>query len=372
MAEKLIIKNWGPIKDIDLNINKVTVIIGQQGTGKSIIAKLLYVLSSSEFLFNKEKERKNIIESYGFFFKKNTFISYQTINFEVKREKGIFFVKFTGKDRAFLENIFNTKSTLSGDNFDAFKSWFVFRNQIENLTGEYKYVPAERIALASTLRSIRETANRSIYKGNFDQYILDFANYYDKASENISSLEIPHLKNVLFKKENGNEKVNFNGENLFLYQTSSGFQVSIPLVILLEYYSKQTEGINKFIIEEPELNLFPEAQSKLIKYFIEKINSGNNQMIITTHSPYILTTLNNLIEASKIGTLRGKTSKVQNILPKKQWLNRKDVSVYQLLANGKSANIIAEDGSIKAENIDSVSNIINTEYDNLTQIKYGK
>lgn len=38
---RLIIKNIGPIKDVDIKLNKVNVFIGQQSSGKSTIAKII-------------------------------------------------------------------------------------------------------------------------------------------------------------------------------------------------------------------------------------------------------------------------------------------------------------------------------------------
>ena len=43
MREKLIIKNFGPIKSVDLDLGKITVLIGEQATGKSTIAKVLSI-----------------------------------------------------------------------------------------------------------------------------------------------------------------------------------------------------------------------------------------------------------------------------------------------------------------------------------------
>ena len=50
-----------------------------------------------------------------------------------------------------------------------------------------------------------------------------------------------------------------------------------------------------FLLEEPELNLFPSAQNKLVMYVIDKSIANNHRVLLTTHSPYILTSLNNLI-----------------------------------------------------------------------------
>ena len=44
--ERLIVKNFGPIKEVDINLAKVTVFIGEQASGKSVLAKLATLLSN--------------------------------------------------------------------------------------------------------------------------------------------------------------------------------------------------------------------------------------------------------------------------------------------------------------------------------------
>ena len=41
MNEKLIVKNFGPIREAELDLKKLTVFIGPQGSGKSTLAKLV-------------------------------------------------------------------------------------------------------------------------------------------------------------------------------------------------------------------------------------------------------------------------------------------------------------------------------------------
>ena len=40
--QKIIIKNFGPVKDAEIEIKKVLILIGEQASGKSTIAKLIY------------------------------------------------------------------------------------------------------------------------------------------------------------------------------------------------------------------------------------------------------------------------------------------------------------------------------------------
>jgi predicted ATP-dependent endonuclease of OLD family len=361
LSEKLIIKNFGPIKSVELELKKVTVLIGEQGTGKSALAKLLYVLSNYFFLFGNDDERKTIIESYGLFFRPDTEINYNTDYYSVTCQFGKFAIELKDDVKKAYENIKEKPNSILID-------WF------DKLISDYIYVPAERIALTPIVRMLN-APSRTLYRGSFDEFIVDFAQDYDTARRKIHEYVIPHLNNVVFKMVNGLEKVVFNNEELFLDQTSSGFQVSIPFVVLMAYYI-QIKSINKFIIEEPELNLFPTAQYELIKFFIEKVNPINSSVLVTTHSPYILTSLNNLIQAYLTGNKRGRKQKTTDIIPHKYWLNLKDVTAYMLKYDDAAKgvvheNILDEDGLIKAEKIDGVSRILNEEFDKLLNIEFG-
>jgi predicted ATPase len=131
------------------------------------------------------------------------------------------------------------------------------------------------------------------------------------------------------------------------------------------------------IIEEPELNCFPTTQKKMMEHFISKIKyeipSGFDyycRLIITTHSPYILTSLNNMMYAYKVG--QSHADEVDKIIEKKYWLNPDDVSVYMMLANGECEDIFdREEGMIKAEKIDEVSRKLNSQFDLLQDIELG-
>lgn len=367
MKEKLIIKNFGPIKNVELELGRFNVLIGEQATGKSAITKLLYVISGIDFLSNPSK-RNDLIESYGLFFKKDSKIKYVTKDYTIIYNSGKFDVKFSKKlTENISEELTTTKKLVSKGNYDILISFFIFNKLIQKDIKGYHYIPAERIALANALRLLLNTANRSVFKNNFDQYIIDFANAYNIASEKISNLQIPHLKNVVFEKINGFDKVKFNDEILFLYQASSGFQVSIPLVVFLEHYNGLKMGVNKFLIEEPELNLFPTAQYHLIKFFAEKLNQSKNSISLTTHSPYILTSLNNLMYAYNVG--QKNKEEVSKIIEEKYWVNPNDVSAYMLLSNGTAESIIDSEGLIRASKIDGISGILNKEFNDIMNIE---
>ena len=56
MDEQLIVKSFGPVKDLDITFKKVTLFIGDQGTGKSCVAKLFSMFKWLE----KVLSQKNI------------------------------------------------------------------------------------------------------------------------------------------------------------------------------------------------------------------------------------------------------------------------------------------------------------------------
>lgn len=89
--------------------------------------------------------------------------------------------------------------------------------------------------------------------------------------------------------KNGNILVNENGKQYDLEDKGSGFQRTVMLSMLQVLSNISLSNLDNNIvlcIDEPELNLHPKAQEKLIEA-IQKL-SKNIQVIITTHSPYIL------------------------------------------------------------------------------------
>lgn len=80
---------------------------------------------------------------------------------------------------------------------------------------------------------------------------------------------------------------------------SSGQQEVVWILNVIFYYLRNNKKAY-FIIEEPESHLFPNAQKLIAEFISLARNNGRNQVFITTHSPYILGTVNNLLYADKI------------------------------------------------------------------------
>ena len=104
---------------------------------------------------------------------------------------------------------------------------------------------------------------------------------------------------------------------------------------------------SKVIIEEPELNLFPNTQQELIYYMLSVLNSDerDHQLVLTTHSPYILFSLNNCMMGGlvKDNIPEDERSKFASC---RAWIDPKKVSIYEI-HNGSLKSIQDEDGIIE-------------------------
>ena len=101
-------------------------------------------------------------------------------------------------------------------------------------------------------------------------------------------------------------------------------------------------------------------------------NLTDTTLFITTHSPYILTSFNNLIYAYSVASKSGEKEKVSKVIDKNFWLNPDKVNAFYV-KRGEIEDIMdIEENLIKAEIIDEISNEINREFDALLDIEVGE
>ena len=212
-----------------------------------------------------------------------------------------------------------------------------------------------------------------IRSSNLPISIVEFGQKFNKIIEPLFSLKYDFLDvEFLFSKGNNEHKVRTKKAIVSFYEAASGLKSVLPLLVNLDntnYYNSRGNFLH--IIEEPEQNLFPVTQNELVKYIQGNCSTTNNSYFLTTHSPYILSSLNNLMFAYQVGNKENNTEKVNEIIDKKYWLNPKDVSAYMLTTDGSYENIIDKDGLIKTSKIDQVSKILNEEFDKVFNIDLG-
>ncbi|GHU90352.1 hypothetical protein FACS1894155_08610 [Bacteroidia bacterium] len=341
MQESIIIRNFGPIKDIEIqNISPFTVFIGESGSGKSTIMKVIVLFRWIYKWVNIRSYLKhaNISKSpFSFDFKAllndNGLIEYLKNNTEIVYKKGETTIHYKSK--------LGTSPIVSQEELSLEKMCFIAdkRNIIPDIL-------ANKVSLQSDFY-LKETLDDTLLSLNkIVQLDIDYLGikFVAKKVNGIPKYEIENINNT--------EKYAIN-----LYNASSGTQTLIPLSIIVEYFSKHYDFKDRFNdivfdymrrndslkdfkatqnigdikhknihihIEEPELSLYPESQRSLINFIVsrclvEKHNDYNMSVMLATHSPYIINHLNLLIKAHDKNKLVGGAK-----------LNYDDIAVYQV------------------------------------------
>lgn len=157
---------------------------------------------------------------------------------------------------------------------------------------------------------------------------------------------------------NGEERI-FIGERKYvkINFASSGQQEAVWILNLIFYYLSKNKKM-LFIIEEPESHLFPESQ-KFMTELIALAGNVGNDVVVTTHSPYVLGTLNNLLYASQVKDVAG----VSGVIPRCYWLERAHFDALFVRDGRVESCMNDEIQLIQNEKIDEISKVINKEMD---------
>ncbi|GEM56521.1 hypothetical protein B0A58_13955 [Flavobacterium branchiophilum NBRC 15030 = ATCC 35035] len=335
---KLIVKNFGPLKDIEIEVRDMVTFIGAQASGKSTLAKLLSIFEDVDF---REEDKASFEEAL----KKYSIYSY------LNEESSISYIKGTIH--------FQYQSIQFSEVNEEKIRW-------KSSTIHSIFIPTERAFLHLIAENTLGLINNNV---QIPKHLLNSGQDYEKAIQTIKELPLNIIdKNIKYKREGKTSYIYHNEtEKIDLLESASGLQSIIPILLLVEYANTLKDNYNfNFVVEEPELNLYPKAQHELISYLIKNCLTERRNLILTTHSPFILASLNNLLLAYDKG--QSKPKEVAKIIKKESWLNPKKFIAYQL-KNGKAYKIMDDKlGQIKENMIDSISNDFSDEFDKLLEV----
>lgn len=180
-----------------------------------------------------------------------------------------------------------------------------------------------------------------------------------------------------YRYSNGVERLLISdGASIDLNYASSGQQETVWPLNLMFYYLPQKKK-TFLIFEEPESNLYPDAQ-RTIGELLALFRNAGNQVMVTTHSPYLLGTFNYLLmggqcEAAGLADGIRETLETDYRLTPDFWLSPATTDAY--FVNGGSMDDAKTDVDgvrmIKNELIDGVSEDINAVSDLLLGKLYG-
>lgn len=250
------------------------------------------------------------------------------------------------------------------DQFEVFKSKIFLNDAL--------YIPAERTILNLLKQAPFSFQNLKI---PIPQHLLSYGHKYEIAANEIRELDLsfihPHSK---YKLQDNIDRIYFSSnKSVKLTESASSFQSIVPILLPILNEREDENKQYSFVIEEPETNLYPKAQYDLIK-FLEKdreddlgwIDKGSIHTY-TTHSPFILTALNNMLYAFKKGNNANDNvkKKISKIIDQKNWISPDDFSAYEI-KNGKAKSIFdRKKGLIKENSIDVISEEIIEDFRNI-------
>ena len=423
--QRLIIKKFGPIENCDIDVKDFLVLTGPQASGKSTVAKSVFFFNYlKDILFQyviKTNQRKSLFESRSlkesFVFEvRNAFV--QSFGENVGNTDTS--IKFVYDNGRFVEVTFNESNAgelivvpkldnelskaiemldneikengiKNADDIRKIIYSDIFKNDMEIL-----YIPAGRSLLTLLSAQIgylysvmddRQKSTMDYCTQNYLERVLQIKSYFDRGpsqllkkelnnnsniDEAILKMAIAKIEEILkgeYKNSDGEELLKLSdSEFIKLNYASSGQQEAVWITNMLFYYMLGNMK-TYFIIEEPESHLFPEAQ-KAITELISIAKNDKNKVLITTHSPYILGSINNLLYAEKIGKSKNKEM-VEELVSPHMWLSHSVMGAYYL-ANGVLENILDEEyQDINHDVIDGVSSVINETYEKLTDLNLG-
>ncbi len=380
------------LKSATIKMGKITVLIGEQASGKSILAKFQYFFWNYQSdLFNAKSLSKESMTLYNEdkvdeLFKLFSLTNKNPAPFKIEYRSGdikITLERVMAGDKPiittsdFLKELYEekkldynkykedvekaqTEEEMPSIEFRRRSYWMSskerrkFRESIPTVL----YVPAIR----SFFSTIKENVFALLAEEaeSLDPLMIEFGYFFEYAKrinqrssiyggKKIGLRRVRIIKDILkgdFIQENDEDIIRTDWGDVELRHASSGQQESLPLILSLLYFpsSFMQKDNQLIIIEEPEAHLFPTAQKRILEEIVKVTQDRSCSVLIATHSPYIPTCLNN---------------EIQFAINKEKPL---DVKAY-CVSKGKAKNIyLKKEYMIDTDQIDSVSEEIMSEY----------
>jgi hypothetical protein len=379
---KLYLNNFGPFEEAEVELKPLTVFIGRNSTGKSMLSYLLWALSSAEPLPDRieagwepvveiaekvvRRVKEGIIESEDFeeFVKALVKVLADALKHGLEeRFRYAFGVELRelvriGRDKAVIEVHgscakirFSLEDEVKIEEFDLCVEGMLRKVDVRVLRGGYvhvdygSYLKKHRVYSIVDVRNLvvellayhtaaefhglalvtpyltcmlpdsRAGITRTLLKPYISPTLLsgvlgvdsEYVSTYFRLAEWLSRNPwVVDLIRPLLEELGVTIDVRFESGVYNIYVKSwsnkvmpiamapSGVREAITVALAL----LMVEPINVFI-EEPEAHLHPRAQRSLAKIISRAVNMGKN-VIVTTHSDYLISALNNLIALSQL------------------------------------------------------------------------
>jgi predicted ATP-dependent endonuclease of OLD family len=178
-----------------------------------------------------------------------------------------------------------------------------------------------------------------------------------KGKGELASLAVRLEKEVI----GGEIAISDSGDIVYHPSKSHGLRINLAaslvkslssLIVYLRYQSKVGDLL---IIDEPEMNLHPDNQRRIARFFCELVNSGVD-VLMSTHSDYIIREINNSIVLKQESMVAVREKHGYSDL---ETLSSNDVSVVLFKSDGTPVHVDVGDLGFSVESIDDEINALN-------------
>jgi len=351
-------KDFMSLKNKKISFSKgINIFIGENGSGKSQIIKLLYGVldANNQVALDKEdadyEKQRAIASSLTDVFKTTMLGNLVT---KLKKETQVD-IELTAYDISFKFGA-TVKKEVAKTTIP-FAKTFVEKKNI--------FIPAKEVL--------------SFFPGFRVMYEKKYLQF-DKCYYNLcKALEEPLSKSTSFNEDtiNNLEKI-LNGkikiiDGMFYLATKDEKTYEINLVaeglrkIGLLSYLLNNESLDEnsmLFWDEPESNMNPKLIKDIVKYLVTLANNGM-QIFITTHSPYIIESFNNHLKKDKIKNIDIDDEDINSI----EALSPKNLTAY-LLENSDITSILNKQLGLMDDRFLQEFNDINTLYDKMRDMEW--
>ena len=421
VKESIQISNFAGIHNLELDLSSVVVLIGPQASGKSVTVKLLFFFKSFfgeifKSISNQESKKeldKRQIDKFALYFPKeawpkdnfkityavnDSFISIErSAGNQLKLDYSDTIKRLFTKGRQLQQ--LEQKRFLQDPTATGFPSNKAFRDKFDKFVKDeiseqwafdQVFVPAGRSFFANLQSAIFGFLSEN---KTLDPFLIEFGASYEfykrlfraepdeallpKRPNAFDEILAGILQGRYSREKEKDYLIHTDGRKVNLSYASSGQQEILPLLLILRalYLFVFAGAGTTLYIEEPEAHLFPTAQKKIVQLLARVINKnkGKFQIIVTTHSPYILSSFNNLIQAGRIGHDLESVDKTRlfQIVSSEEIIDPNSILAYSMNEGKKELLIDKETQLISGDILDSVSNEISIEFGKMLDLEFA-
>lgn len=285
--KKIEVKNFGPIKNANVDFGDITILIGAQASGKSLLLQLMKLLLDKEHI-------RSTMSRYNYVIGKNP---ENILNF------------YFGNGMA---SLWRDDTVICDEEQEYTKYSLVPKFERFDPKETLFYIPAQRVVSISdgrpknfmeydistpyVLRQFSELLRLFFQYGlNGNNIVFPLRNRLKGAMKKSLQDNIFHQGKVLIDESSGQKKMNLSVKGLSIpfMAWSAGQKEFMPLLMAFYCLSGPISNVvdrNQYkyvVLEEPEMGLHPKAILSILLEIIELMQNGY-KIILSTHSSVLL------------------------------------------------------------------------------------